>query len=62
MGEREWTFIFRKLFRVSSGMTDTELAEKAIAGNDDAHLSLMFTYRDAFYRGCLKLSIDTGVA
>ena len=34
-------------------MTDTEFAEKAIAGNDDAFLSLMFTHKDVLYRTAL---------
>ena len=34
-------------------MTDKELASKAIAGNDGAFLSLMFTHRDALYRTAL---------
>ncbi|WP_255551473.1 hypothetical protein [Sporosarcina sp. E16_8] len=31
-----------------------ELAEKAIVVNHDANLSLMFTYKDAFYRRMLE--------
>jgi len=43
-------------------MTDTELAEKAIAGNDDAFLSLMFTHKDALYRTALAYLKNEGDA
>jgi len=43
-------------------MIDTELAEKAIAGNDDAFLSLMYRHKDALYRTALAYLKNEGDA
>ena len=43
-------------------MTETALVEKAIAGNDDAFLSLMYIHKDALYRTALAYLKNEGDA
>ena len=61
--DNDWTFIIFKTFSILCGLiykrggggvlSDIELAEKAIAGNDDAFLELMFAHREALFKTAL---------